>query len=117
MTIYENMAFSLTLRKEDKQVIHRKVMAAAEILDLKTQPQQNPNSFRADSVRGVANGQSDSQKPQSIFYSTNRFPTSTLKLRGSMRRDNAFCIKSSKATMMYVTHDQTIEALDALRTG
>ena len=31
MTIYENMAFSLVLRKEDKQVIHRKVMAAAEI--------------------------------------------------------------------------------------
>ena len=37
MTIYENMAFSLTLRKEDPNVIHKKVLAAAEILDLTAQ--------------------------------------------------------------------------------
>ena len=38
MTVYENMAFSLTLRKEDPNVIHKKVLAAAEILDLTSLP-------------------------------------------------------------------------------
>ena len=37
MTIYENMAFSLTLRKENPNVIHKKVLAAAEILGLTSQ--------------------------------------------------------------------------------
>ena len=45
MTIYENMAFSLTLRKENKEVIHRKVMAAAEILDLKSQLNKKPKQL------------------------------------------------------------------------
>ena len=43
MTIYENMAFSLILRKEDPNVIHKKVLAAAEILDLTAQLNKKPS--------------------------------------------------------------------------
>ena len=64
MTIYENMAFSLTLRKEDKQVIHRKVMAGC-------------------------NGQSDSQKPQSIFIRRTAFQPRRKASRFDAQRDNA----------------------------
>ena len=54
MTIYENMAFSLTLRKEDKQLIHRKVMAAAEILDLKSQLNKKPKQLSGGQRQRVA---------------------------------------------------------------
>ena len=43
MTVYENMAFSLTLRKEDPNVIHKKVLAAAKILDLTSQLNKKPS--------------------------------------------------------------------------
>ena len=45
MTIYENMAFSLMLRKEDPNVIHQKVLAAAEILDLTAQLGKKPSQL------------------------------------------------------------------------
>ncbi|HCJ40466.1 MAG TPA: sugar ABC transporter ATP-binding protein, partial [Ruminococcus sp.] len=45
MTIYENMAFSLMLRKENKNEIHRKVLAAAEILDLTSQLNKKPGQL------------------------------------------------------------------------
>ena len=45
MTVYENMAFSLTLRKEDPNVIHEKVLAAAEILGLTDQLNKKPRQL------------------------------------------------------------------------
>jgi len=54
MTIYENMAFSLTLRKEKKEIIHRKVMAAAEILDLKSQLNKKPKQLSGGQRQRVA---------------------------------------------------------------
>ena len=47
MTIYENMAFSLTLRNENPNVIHKKVLAAAEILGLTAQLNKKPNQLSA----------------------------------------------------------------------
>ena len=109
MTIYENMAFSLTLRKEDKQVIHRKVMAAAEILDLKTQLNKKPKQLSGGQRQRVAMGRAIVRNPKVFLFDE---PLSNLdaKLRGSMRREIMLLHKKLKATMMYVTHDQT-EAL------
>jgi multiple sugar transport system ATP-binding protein len=109
MTIYENMAFSLTLRKENKQVIHRKVMAAAEILDLKSQLNKKPKQLSGGQRQRVAMGRAIVRNPKVFLFDE---PLSNLdaKLRGSMRREIMLLHKRLNATMMYVTHDQT-EAL------
>lgn len=109
MTIYENMAFSLTLRKEKKEIIHRKVMAAAEILDLKTQLNKKPKQLSGGQRQRVAMGRAIVRNPKVFLFDE---PLSNLdaKLRGSMRREILLLHKKLNATMMYVTHDQT-EAL------
>ncbi len=109
MTIYENMAFSLVLRKENKEVIHRKVMAAAEILDLKTQLNKKPKQLSGGQRQRVAMGRAIVRNPKVFLFDE---PLSNLdaKLRGSMRREIMLLHKKLGATMMYVTHDQT-EAL------
>ncbi|MCI8369531.1 MAG: sn-glycerol-3-phosphate ABC transporter ATP-binding protein UgpC [Clostridia bacterium] len=109
MTIYENMAFSLTLRKEQKDVIHRKVMAAAEILDLKSQLNKKPKQLSGGQRQRVAMGRAIVRNPKVFLFDE---PLSNLdaKLRGSMRREIMLLHKKLNATMMYVTHDQT-EAL------
>ena len=109
MTIYENMAFSLTLRKENKEIIHRKVMAAAEILDLKTQLNKKPKQLSGGQRQRVAMGRAIVRNPKVFLFDE---PLSNLdaKLRGSMRREIMLLHKKLNATMMYVTHDQT-EAL------
>ena len=60
MTIYENMAFSLVLAKEDKNVIHQKVMAAAEILDLTAQLNKKPNQLSGGQRQRVASSKINS---------------------------------------------------------
>lgn len=109
MTIYENMAFSLTLAKEDKEVIHKKVMAAAEILDLKSQLNKKPKQLSGGQRQRVAMGRAIVRNPKVFLFDE---PLSNLdaKLRGSMRREIMLLHKKLNATMMYVTHDQT-EAL------
>ncbi len=109
MTIYENMAFSLTLRKESKELIHRKVMAAAEILDLKSQLNKKPKQLSGGQRQRVAMGRAIVRNPKLFLFDE---PLSNLdaKLRGSMRRELILLHKKLNATIMYVTHDQT-EAL------
>ncbi|MCD8309518.1 MAG: sn-glycerol-3-phosphate ABC transporter ATP-binding protein UgpC [Clostridia bacterium] len=109
MTIYENMAFSLTLRKEKKEVIHRKVMAAAEILDLKSQLNKKPRQLSGGQRQRVAMGRAIVRNPKVFLFDE---PLSNLdaQLRGSMRREIMLLHKKLNATIMYVTHDQT-EAL------
>ncbi|MBR3307663.1 MAG: sn-glycerol-3-phosphate ABC transporter ATP-binding protein UgpC [Lachnospiraceae bacterium] len=109
MTIYENMAFSLTLRKEDPNVIHKKVLAAAEILDLTSQLNKKPSQLSGGQRQRVAMGRSIVRNPKLFLFDE---PLSNLdaKLRGSTRREILLLHKRLKATMLYVTHDQT-EAL------
>ncbi len=109
MTIYENMAFSLTLRKEDKNVIHRKVMAAAEILDLTAQLNKKPAQLSGGQRQRVAMGRSIVRNP-SVFLFDEPLSNLDAKLRGSTRREILLLHKKLGATMLYVTHDQT-EAL------
>ena len=109
MTIYENMAFSLTLRKEDKNVIHKKVMAAAEILDLTNQLNKKPNQLSGGQRQRVAMGRSIVRNP-SVFLFDEPLSNLDAKLRGATRREILLLHKRLGATMLYVTHDQT-EAL------
>ncbi len=109
MTIYENMAFSLTLRKEDPNVIHRKVLAAAEILGLTDQLNKKPKQLSGGQRQRVAMGRAIVRNPKVFLFDE---PLSNLdaKLRGATRREILLLHKRMNATMLYVTHDQT-EAL------
>lgn len=109
MTIYENMAFSLTLRKEDPNVIHKKVLAAAEILGLTSQLNKKPSQLSGGQRQRVAMGRSIVRNPKVFLFDE---PLSNLdaKLRGATRREILLLHKRLGATMLYVTHDQT-EAL------
>ena len=108
-TIYDNMAFSLTLRKEDPNVIHRKVLAAAEILDLKEQLGKKPSQLSGGQRQRVAMGRAIVRNPKVFLFDE---PLSNLdaKLRSATRREIMLLHKRLNATMLYVTHDQT-EAL------
>ena len=109
MTIYENMAFSLTLRKEDPNVIHKKVLAAAEVLGLTEQLNKKPSQLSGGQRQRVAMGRSIVRNPQLFLFAE---PLSNLdaKLRSATRREILLLHKRLNATMLYVTHDQT-EAL------
>ncbi len=109
MTVYENMAFSLNLRKENKNVIHEKVLAAAEILGLTDQLNKKPSQLSGGQRQRVAMGRAIVRTPRIFLFDE---PLSNLdaKLRGSTRREILLLHKRLKATMLYVTHDQT-EAL------
>lgn len=109
MTVYDNMAFSLTLRKENSLIIHKKVLAAAEILGLKSQLNKKPKQLSGGQRQRVAIGRSIVRNPKVFLFDE---PLSNLdaKLRNSMRRELLLLHKKLKATIVYVTHDQT-EAL------
>ncbi len=109
MTVYENMAFSLVLRKENKNVIHQKVLAAAEILGLTDQLNKKPGQLSGGQRQRVAMGRAIVRTPKVFLFDE---PLSNLdaKLRGATRREILLLHKRLKATMLYVTHDQT-EAL------
>ena len=109
MTIYENMAFSLMLRKENKNEIHQKVLSAAEILGLTSQLNKKPSQLSGGQRQRVAMGRAIVRTPKVFLFDE---PLSNLdaKLRGATRREILLLHKRLRATMLYVTHDQT-EAL------
>ena len=106
MTIYQNMAFSLVLRKEKSDLIHKKVMAAAEILGLTEQLNKKPKQLSGGQRQRVAIGRAIVRNPKVFLFDE---PLSNLdaKLRNSMRRELMLLHRRLNATIIYVTHDQT----------
>ena len=82
MTVYENMAFSLTLLRENPTVIHEKVMAAAEILGLTDQLNKKPKQLSGGQRQRVAMGRAIVRTPKVFLFDE---PLSNLdaKLRGA----------------------------------
>lgn len=109
MTIYQNMAFSLTLRKVPSVEIHKKVMHAADILGLNEQLNKKPKQLSGGQRQRVALGRAIVRNPKVFLFDE---PLSNLdaKLRVSMRREVKLLHQKLNATMVYVTHDQ-VEAL------
>lgn len=109
MTVYENMAFSLVLRNENPDVIHEKVLAAADILGLYDQLNKKPQKLSGGQRQRVAVGRAIVRNPKVFLFDE---PLSNLdaKLRGSMRRELKALHQRLGATIVYVTHDQ-VEAL------
>lgn len=109
MTVYQNLAFSLTIRKYDTDEIHVRVMEAAEILGLVPYLNRLPKQLSGGQRQRVAVGRSIVRRP--ICYLLDE-PLSNLdaKLRGSMRKELSLLHHKLGTTFIYVTHDQ-IEAL------
>jgi multiple sugar transport system ATP-binding protein len=106
MTVYENMAFALKLRKLSKTEIDQRVRAAAEILGLGPFLSRNPRQLSGGQRQRVAVGRAIVRQPRVFLFDE---PLSNLdaKLRVQMRREISRLHRELKATMIYVTHDQT----------
>jgi multiple sugar transport system ATP-binding protein len=109
MTVYENMAFSLRMRKYPKAEIESRVRQAAEILGLCELLERRPKALSGGQRQRVAVGRAIVRRPRLFLFDE---PLSNLdaKLRVSMRAELIKLHKRLGATMVYVTHDQ-VEAM------
>lgn len=106
MTVFENIAFGLKLRKFRIEEIKKRVEEAAEILDLKNYLDRKPKQLSGGQRQRVAVGRAIVRKPKVFLFDE---PLSNLdaKLRVQMRTEISRLHKNLAATMIYVTHDQT----------
>ena len=106
MTVYDNMAFSLKLRKEPKDVIDKKVREAAEILDITQYLERKPKALSGGQRQRVAIGRAIVRDPKVMLMDE---PLSNLdaKLRNEMRAEIIKLRERINTTFIYVTHDQT----------
>ena len=109
MTVYHNMAFSLTIRKVDPVEIHARVMKAAEILGLVPYLNRKPKQLSGGQRQRVAVGRAIVRDPV-VFLLDEPLSNLDAKLRGSMRKELMQLHERLNVTFVYVTHDQ-IEAL------
>ena len=106
MTVYDNMAFGLKLRKFPKQEIEGRVREAAKILGIEEYLDRKPKALSGGQRQRVAVGRAIVRKPKVFLFDE---PLSNLdaKLRVQMRTEISKLHNSLEATMVYVTHDQT----------
>ena len=106
MSVYDNMAFGLTLRKVDKAEIDRKVREAAKQLGLEPYLERKPKALSGGQRQRVAVGRAIVRDPKVFLFDE---PLSNLdaKLRVTMRAEIANLHNTQQKTMIYVTHDQT----------
>ena len=109
MTVYDNMAFGLKIRKMDKAEIARRVDEAAKSLGLEIYLDRKPKALSGGQRQRVAVGRAIVRNPKVFLFDE---PLSNLdaKLRVTMRGEIAALHQRLGATMIYVTHDQ-IEAM------
>ena len=106
MTVYENMAFSLKLRKEKKEVIDKKVREAAEILDITQYLNRKPKALSGGQRQRVAIGRAIVRDPK-VFLMDEPLSNLDAKLRNQMRAEIIKLRERINTTFIYVTHDQT----------
>jgi len=109
MTVYENMAFGLTLRKTPRSEIHEKVMWAADALGLRDYLDRKPKAMSGGQRQRVSLGRAILRNPKVMLLDE---PLSNLdaKLRSEMRSVISKLHQSLATTFIYVTHDQ-VEAM------
>ena len=106
MTVYDNMAFGLKLRKYGKEDIDKRVNEAAEILGLKEFLQRKPADLSGGQRQRVAMGRAIVRDAK-VFLMDEPLSNLDAKLRVSMRAEIAKIHRRIGATTIYVTHDQT----------
>jgi len=109
MTVYNNMAFGLKIRKYPKPEIEARVHEAAQILDIEELLERRPKALSGGQRQRVAVGRAIVRKPKVFLFDE---PLSNLdaKLRVQMRAELSALHNRLQATIIYVTHDQ-VEAM------
>jgi multiple sugar transport system ATP-binding protein len=109
LTVYDNIAFSLRLRKERKEEIDKRVREAARILDLEPFLDRKPRALSGGQRQRVAMGRAIVRQPAAFLMDE---PLSNLdaKLRVQMRAEISKLQRNLGTTTIYVTHDQ-VEAM------
>ena len=109
MTVYDNMAFGLKIRKFSKEEISKRVGDAAKILDIEELLERKPKALSGGQRQRVAVGRAIVRQPKVFLFDE---PLSNLdaKLRVTMRAEISSLHSRLNATMIYVTHDQ-VEAM------
>ena len=106
ITVYENLAFSLRLRKMDNEEIHRRVCQAAEILGITEYLGRKPKALSGGQRQRVAIGRAIVRNP-AVFLMDEPLSNLDAKLRNQMRAEIILLRKRVDTTFIYVTHDQT----------
>ena len=106
MTVYDNMAFGLKLRKTPKDEIRKRVEEAARILDISHLLDRKPKALSGGQRQRVALGRAIVREPQ-VFLLDEPLSNLDAKLRAQMRTELAKLHKRLGTTFIYVTHDQT----------
>ncbi len=106
MTVYDNMAFGLKLRKVPKDQIKKQVLEAAHILDLEKLLDRKPKALSGGQRQRVAMGRAIVRNPK-VFLMDEPLSNLDAKLRVQMRIEIAKLHDRLGATIIYVTHDQT----------
>ena len=106
MTVYENMAFALKLRKLPKDEIDKRVREAAEILDITEYLYRKPKALSGGQRQRVAIGRAIVREPK-VFLMDEPLSNLDAKLRNQMRAEIIKLRQRIDTTFIYVTHDQT----------
>ena len=106
MTVYDNMAFGLKLRKVPKDQIDKQVKEAAKILDLEKLLDRKPKALSGGQRQRVAMGRAIVRDPK-VFLMDEPLSNLDAKLRVQMRTEISKLHERLGATIIYVTHDQT----------
>ena len=106
MTVYDNMAFGLKLRKVPKDQIDKMVREAAKILDLEKLLDRKPKALSGGQRQRVAMGRAIVRDPK-VFLMDEPLSNLDAKLRVQMRIEISKLHERLGATIIYVTHDQT----------
>ncbi len=106
MTVYENMAFALKLKKTPQDEIDKAVREAARILELEKVLERRPSQLSGGQRQRVAMGRAIVRNPQ-VFLMDEPLSNLDAKLRVQMRAEIAKLHDRLGATIIYVTHDQT----------
>src|SRR5659263_218476 len=106
MTVYDNMAFGLKLRKTPKNDIKRRVEEAAKILDITHLLDRKPKALSGGQRQRVALGRAIVREPQ-VFLLDEPLSNLDAKLRVQTRTQIASLTRRLGVTTVYVTHDQT----------
>ena len=106
MTVFDNMAFGLKLRKTPKEEIKRRVEEAARILDITPYLDRKPKALSGGQKQRVALGRAIVRNPK-VFLLDEPLSNLDAKLRASMRTELTKIHQRVATTFVYVTHDQT----------
>ena len=106
MTVYDNMAFALKLRKTPKEEIDKMVRDAAKILDLEKLLDRKPKALSGGQRQRVAMGRAIVRNPK-VFLMDEPLSNLDAKLRVQMRTEISKLHQRLGTTIIYVTHDQT----------